>query len=150
MDDADCTTMDNGNSTPKCHAPNVLSLPPKNSQEVPAQTITVAPLGVPTTIIFPHCQLSVEKSMRGGKDLPHTHTLAGMPPVGLKSDRGNWTFPDELYSPVVSQFRSSKLYLANHGWRKIDLQSHMCKENVLFFRALMLFMLFLAATTTGN
>lgn len=98
----DFTIIDNGNCTPKCHASDILSLPPQDSQEAPAQPITVALLGVPTRIIFLHDQFSVEKSVRRGKDLPQPrrHTWAGMPPAGLTSDRGNWIFPDELYSPV--------------------------------------------------
>lgn len=99
VDGTDCTTIDDSNSTPKRYAPGILSLPPQDSQEVPVQPITMAPLGVPTRIIFLHCQLSVENL--GGKERPSSpHALAGMLPVGLKSDRGNWNFPDELYSPV--------------------------------------------------
>lgn len=74
-----------------------------------------------------------------------------VPPLGHRLDRGNRTFPDELDLHVdLPNFAAVSCTLANRGGRKIDLQSHTYEENALFFRALMLFMLYLAATTVGS
>lgn len=68
VEGADFTIRDGGNSTPKCHALDFLSLHPQNRLE---QSTTMVPLDAHSRIIFLHCQFSVEKSARGvGDRLP--------------------------------------------------------------------------------
>lgn len=105
------------------------------------------PTGCPTRIIFLPCRFSVEKCSRKAEDpLSSAPRLAYLPPLGLQADlpRG------AIFSCGFLSAETASCTLANHGWRKIDLQSHTCEENVLFFRSLMLFMLYLAATAMGT
>lgn len=100
VDGADFTIIDNGNSAPKCLAPDILSPHPQDSQEVPAQPITVVPLGASNRIIFSALPVLCGKICERSRGSPPLQAWAGTPPLVLKPDRGNWTLPDELYSHV--------------------------------------------------
>lgn len=70
MNGEDFAIIDNGNSFLKCQAPDILPLQSQDSQkDSPCTTSTMAPLGDPTRMIFLHCQFSVGKPVRGGKEL---------------------------------------------------------------------------------
>lgn len=71
----------------------------KTDKKYPEQPVTMVPLGAPTRIIFLHCQFFVEESARGVGDLFPTKPRL-VPSLGLRPDRGNGTFPDELDSGV--------------------------------------------------